>query len=392
MHIIGYLGSRQHILGRHPFGRRNQTSKEKYRNNQESFCTRDCEFHLQKNDFEECRNKLKELGVWDYFVFPSIDWTPKVSRVMQIIQVMKLRPANVLFLDDEPANLQRILKADAAVMCSTAQELVHALEDQVTYVKEDSGCRRLQQYHDLEKKHKERAHFDSDEEFLNQAGIKIYICESVLEQIDRVCELINRTNQLNYTKKRVDKTELKDLLGKRDYTCAFISCRDKFSDYGIVGFYALNIQENRLEHFLFSCRTIGMGVEQFVYARLQYPGLTVQGEVVTPLYQEGCPDWITEVDRWKEKQSDLPVSNKILVKGPCDVVQIIPFFADSSVFETEFAYISQAKKGMYIESFNHSSQILASAKLPERDRMILADMVPFIDPEYYRTSIFKVKK
>ena len=80
-----------------------------------------------KNSFDECKRKLEELGVWDYFVFPSIDWTPKTNRVIQIIKDMGLRPENSLFLDDEPANLQRVLSVDDSVMCGTAQELVDSL-------------------------------------------------------------------------------------------------------------------------------------------------------------------------------------------------------------------------------------------------------------------------
>ena len=37
-----------------------------------------------KNDFEKTKNKLTELDVWDYFVFPSIDWSPKGQRIKKI--------------------------------------------------------------------------------------------------------------------------------------------------------------------------------------------------------------------------------------------------------------------------------------------------------------------
>lgn len=344
-----------------------------------------------KNNFDECKRKLIELGVWEYFVFPSIDWTPKTNRVLQIIEHMNLRPVNSLFLDDEPANLQRVLSIDNSVMCGTAQELVDVLAEQVLKLKEDPICRRLKQYHELENKLEARTQFDSDDEFLHHAGIRIHLGRDTQSKVDRIVELINRTNQLNYTKKRIEKDEVEMLLNDPEYECAYVLCKDNYCDYGIVGFYALSKEEGRLEHYLFSCRTIGMGIEQFIYSYLGFPQLTVNGDVVTSLNKTDCPDWVTLVDNWSSLEKTKKASDKILVKGPCDVSQIIPFFSDGDLFETEFAYISQEKKGMYIEAFNHSSQILASLKLSENEKKKMAETVPFIDSKYYQTSIFEVK-
>lgn len=344
-----------------------------------------------KNYFEECKSKLMDWGVWDYFVFPSIDWAPKTNRVIQILNDMGLRPVNALFLDDEPANLQRVLGVDDSIMCGTAQDLAESLANQITSLKLDSSCSRLRQYHELEKKAEARTHFDSDEEFLSNAGIKVYLGKNTKAQKERIYELINRTNQLNYTKKRLEKNEVDELLNDLEYECAYISCKDNYCDYGIVGFYALNKKENRLDHYLFSCRTIGMGIEQYIYSYLGFPALFVNGDVVTTLNTIDTPKWVELVNGWADTNDTRASSDKILVKGPCDVAQIVPFFADGELFETEFAYISEKKKGMYIEAFNHSSQVLAALKLSDKTKTELANSVPFIDEEYYKTTIFKIK-
>ena len=39
-----------------------------------------------KNNFEDARAQLKLLKIWDYFVFPSIDWVPKGPSVKEIIK------------------------------------------------------------------------------------------------------------------------------------------------------------------------------------------------------------------------------------------------------------------------------------------------------------------
>ncbi len=58
-----------------------------------------------KNDIEPTVAKLKELGIYEYFVFISIDWTPKGQRINKLIKDMGLRPVNCLFIDDNIVNL-----------------------------------------------------------------------------------------------------------------------------------------------------------------------------------------------------------------------------------------------------------------------------------------------
>lgn len=342
-----------------------------------------------KNNFEDCEKLLRKVGMWDWFVFPSIEWTPKGRRVTQIISDMNLRPANVLFLDDEPANLQAAEMEAPALMCSTAQEVVSVLRSQCQNLKVDLSCSRLQRYKELQKKTEVRKEFNSDQEFLRLSQIRVSISNDCTQQFDRVLELINRTNQLNFTKIRLEADELQALLQDRNIVCGYISCRDKFSNYGIVGFYAMDSRKHSLLHYLFSCRTIGMGVEQFVYAWLDYPALCVSGDVVTQLNDYQKPDWITLEKESREKRKATGKGKPhIIVKGPCDVSQVIPFFSDGAKFYPEFAYVSNTKKGTYIEGHNHTSQIIRAMDGETKQNLWLQETIPFIDSDFYKTKLF----
>src|SRR4051794_23844627 len=50
-----------------------------------------------KNDLAPVKEILRERDIWDYFVFPSIDWTPKAHRIAAIIEAIQLRPQTVMF-------------------------------------------------------------------------------------------------------------------------------------------------------------------------------------------------------------------------------------------------------------------------------------------------------
>ena len=59
-----------------------------------------------KNDFDRVREILEDRGVLEYFIFPSISWDPKGPRIREIVEAVQLRPASIMFVDDNPANLQ----------------------------------------------------------------------------------------------------------------------------------------------------------------------------------------------------------------------------------------------------------------------------------------------
>ena len=87
---------------------------------------------------------------------------------------------------------------------------------------------------------------NSNEEFLRQSKIEVKIVYDCTSEINRIEELINRTNQLNYTKIRISKDEISLLLNNPNYECALIHAKDKYGDYGYVGFYCLDKMQNRL--------------------------------------------------------------------------------------------------------------------------------------------------
>ena len=62
-----------------------------------------------KNDYPKAEKALIDLGINDFFVFKSIDWTPKGPRIKQLIKDMGLRPTNVLFIDDNIVNLNEAI-------------------------------------------------------------------------------------------------------------------------------------------------------------------------------------------------------------------------------------------------------------------------------------------
>ena len=216
------------------------------------------------------------------------------------------------------------------------------------------------------------------------SNIQVTIHKDCNSKIQRIHELILRSNQLNYTKKRISLEELSAILSDPAYKCGYVTVTDRFGDYGIVGFYAE--KDMRLEHFLFSCRTMGQKIEQWVYAQLGFPELTVVGEVRTILNRSECPGWINQSGINDDKRAAPMIQGKILMKGPCDLSHSLVYIKGGEI-DTEFTYVSN-ETGQIIDAYNHSVHIEGLHTYSDLDKEEIARDCIFVDPAMLSGSFF----
>ena len=344
-----------------------------------------------KNDFEPAKKALQDAGVWDLFVFPSINWESKGPQLNEKLDKMALRPVNVLFLDDNPSNLGEAKHFLPDIQVG-GPELIPDLIRQVKELeKKDVQHKRLAQYKVLETKDIASKSYASSEAFLYDSNIQVVVHHDCLNQIQRIHELLLRSNQLNYTKNRISIEELESVLSNPEYACGYVTAKDRFGDYGIVGFFAK--KGDRLEHFLFSCRTMGQKIEQWVYAQLGFPELEVVGEVRTQLDKTECPGWINQTESRvveDSKQADDTLPSRILLKGPCDLSHSLVYIKGSDQIDTEFTYVSNAE-GQIIDAHNHSVHIEGLHTYSDRDKEEIAGDCLFVDPAMLSGSFFTKK-
>ncbi len=344
-----------------------------------------------KNEFEPTKNALQDAGVWDLFVFPSINWESKGPQIKDKLDKMALRPVNVLFLDDNLSNLGEA-KHYLPEIQTGGPELIPELIRQVESLeKKDLKHKRLAQYKVLETKDIASKSFASSEDFLYDSHIQVEVHEDCLNQIGRIHELLLRSNQLNYTKNRISIEELESVLVNPEYECGYVTVKDRYGDYGIVGFYAK--KGDRLEHFLFSCRTMGQKIEQWVYARLGFPELEVVGEVRTQLNRTECPGWINQPKSPIAAETEptngmLPC--RILMKGPCDLSHSLVYIKGADQIDTEFTYVSNAE-GQIIDAHNHSVHIEGLHTYSDQEKEEIVRDCLFVDPAMLSGSFFTKK-
>lgn len=337
-----------------------------------------------KNDEQQVLTYMKQHSVADLFVFNSINWAAKGSRVKQIISEMNLRAANVLFIDDNPTNLGEASEACPELMVSD-ETIIPKLKDYFSKIEKcDIEHKRLMQYRVLEEKQNFRATVESNDDFLRKCKIQVDIKKDCENHLERIAELVMRSNQLNFTKVRSSARDLQAQINNKKIQTGYVVVHDKFGDYGIVGFYA--IEAGRLLHFVFSCRILNMGVEQYVYHELGCPEIAISGDVSSSLDMTK-PNWINQfVETEAFEKKTVLRGKKIVVKGPCDMQQIFAFIKDTKAIKTEFVYVNNY--GVSIEQGCHTTHIVESQTLEKVVKQRLVRSLPFGDKGMFQTNMF----
>ena len=216
-----------------------------------------------KNNPTDAMDVLKSLNLAEYFLFPQISWNPKSESVASIIQQINLGAESILFVDDSPFELEQVRAVLPEVRVLNAEEYKNLLsrpEFDVPVTKESTSRRKLYQVENARQEIKQS--FGEDyKAFLKHCDIRMTLSAMTDQSLQRVHELTQRTNQMNFSGKKYDRSRLAEILQSPDLDTYVIQCEDRFGSYGVVGFAVVDKREPRLTDLMFSCRIQAKRVE-----------------------------------------------------------------------------------------------------------------------------------
>jgi FkbH-like protein len=293
-----------------------------------------------KNDFDRVKQILEEHEIWDYFIFPSINWEPKGPRIQSLIEAVQLRPETVLLIDDNPINLREALYFLPTLQTAAESIIPEILSNPLFKGKNDQGLSRLTQYKLLERRKADEAvalvATGSNRDFLRSCNIRVRIEYDLDKHIDRAVELVNRTNQLNFTKRRLPedieeaRVELRKQIAPYHAQAGLVEVSDNYGNYGYCGFFLIStgVSGSRLTHFCFSCRILNMGVEAWLYQSLARPKLKITGEVLSDPTIADPVDWIAAISAadTEATASARRQFSFVATRGGCDLMPLGHYF------------------------------------------------------------------
>lgn len=216
-----------------------------------------------KNNPEDALPVLAKFGLSEYFLCPQISWQPKSQGIKAISQQLNIGLDSLLFIDDSNFELQEVGNECPEVRLSRAEEyptLPRRSDCAMPVTAESRDRRKL--YRVQEARHAVAQKFNHDYmAFLRYCEIRLTVRPMTEENLDRVHELTQRTNQMNFSGNRYDRNVLRELLSRPYLDTFVLSCEDRFGTYGVIGFSIVDRREPRMTDLMFSCRVQSKRVE-----------------------------------------------------------------------------------------------------------------------------------
>lgn len=216
-----------------------------------------------KNNEKEAIEALNHFGLKDYFLYPQISWEPKSFGLQNIAEELNINLNSFLFVDDsefERNEVTSVFPQVRTIDASNYRGIIDMKELDVP-ITEESKKRKQFYISEIHRKVKLKNFDGKYFDFLRECRIKLEISKLKAENIKRVYELTQRTNQMNFSGNRYQKKDVEAMLNNKDLDAYVMNCTDKYGEYGIVGFGVIKKSENRLVDLMFSCRIQSKRVE-----------------------------------------------------------------------------------------------------------------------------------
>jgi HAD-superfamily phosphatase, subfamily IIIC/FkbH-like domain len=233
-----------------------------------------------KNNYDDGMQVLRAFGIDEYFLYPQIKWQPKSRSLAHIAHLLNIGVDTLALIDDQvfereevKATLPQVTVIDAA-----AYGEIPARPEWRAAVTDESRSRRAMYREQEQRETALLSHQGDYLAFLKDCRMEITLRPLDESNLQRVYELAQRTNQLNFSGNRYQMSELREIAGRAYQETYVISCADRFGDYGIVGFAVVETSAPRLLDLMFSCRVQGKRVEHAFLAFLLNRFLRRPGE------------------------------------------------------------------------------------------------------------------
>jgi FkbH-like protein len=221
---------------------------------------------VSKNNFDRAWSKLKSLQVADYFLYPQIDWLPKSRQIGRLARQLKLGLESIALVDNDSFELDEVSRAFPEVACINADQIGALSSDPRFEGAVTAESRRRRRYYQEQnvREADEDAFADGHLEFLAACEIVLEIAPYAEAQAERIAELVQRTNQLNFSGRKYSRAELEQLISDAALHKFVLKCSDRYGSNGTIGFCAIRNPPGTLEvvDLMLSCRVQGRFIEQ----------------------------------------------------------------------------------------------------------------------------------
>lgn len=223
-----------------------------------------------RNDFAAAKKKLIEFGMWDYFIYPEINWSHKSNAIHNIAKNINIGLDTLAFVDDQQFELDEVTSAYPMVKTFSPQQSLAFLTDESfmpRFITSESAKRRHYYKSDILRNEAE-SQANNNIDFLQSLHLELTIKRVAEEDLQRAEELTQRTHQLNTTGTIYSYETLTEFMHSDKYEVLCCSLKDKYGAYGTIGLALIEKSDAiwTIELLLMSCRVMSRNIGQSLLA------------------------------------------------------------------------------------------------------------------------------
>jgi len=233
-----------------------------------------------KNDIENAKEGFSHpdsiLKLSDFSAFKA-NWNPKPANIREIATELNIGLDSLVFVDDNPA--ERALVADQLPDVATPDvgsdvtrfaEILEAEHYFEVHKVVQDDLNRSAYYDSNAHRSSYQAGFNDYGEFLASLGMTAEIAPFCSVYLDRITQLINKTNQFNLTTKRYTRAEIESIAQDLVFVSLYGRLADRFGENGLVTVLIGRVLDQTLELdvWLMSCRVLNREMELAMFDAL----------------------------------------------------------------------------------------------------------------------------
>jgi FkbH-like protein len=223
------------------------------------------------------KNEMMLLRLDDFAAFHA-SWDSKPARLRQIAQELNLGLDSFVFFDDNPVEREHVraelpevivpeVPAEPALYIRTLLETLAFEAVDLTA----ADAQRAGQYAAETSRKRLETEAATPEQYLTSLEMRAEVQAIDESNIDRVVDLITKTNQFNLTTRRHSRAAVEEMCASPRSVCFAVKLADRFGDYGLISVLLAVLEDGttlRLDTWLMSCRAMGRTVEHFAFNHL----------------------------------------------------------------------------------------------------------------------------
>lgn len=235
-----------------------------------------------KNNEEDVREafttRAADMAVADEdFSAKQIHWGEKPLSIRAIAEELGIGSDSLVFIDDSPIECGLVNKfapevatilMDGDPSGFSEKVLGTGYFDAVALTSEDR--QRAHFYRSEAARRELKSELDKDQ-YLASLSIGLQIHPPTTQELERVVQLVNKTNQFNLTTQRYSRSDVLGLMHSREHDVYVGKLQDRFGSYGLICVCILEQRSDEcvIDTLLMSCRILGRGAENAILAHME---------------------------------------------------------------------------------------------------------------------------